>query len=323
MVRVWMSLLTALIASVSGGWVLQAPTGAVHPGGPAHQQRVASPASSTSASEHSSAPRAATQRGAARETEAPSRSRAGTRPARDTSPPSAPPATAPLAPELYAVGAGEVALTIDDGPSPYTERILATLRRFHVHATFFFIGNRVAEWPDAVREAAADGNVIGDHSVDHRDLTKLSPAGQQWEVVEGARLIQQVVPQPIRLFRPPYEALPGGLRQLLGQQHMALALWNRDPRDWAASTPEQVVRQVVDDHPSGGVFDLHETAATAAALPVIIQTLEQRGLRFVTLTPPASAEGIPPAGKTPLTSPPVPAAPTGTARMKSPPAPRR
>lgn len=304
MIRFWLSLLTTLVTSFVGEWVAQAPSGdarpvpAVRAVQPSVQQAGVRQAAPTPSSHAGPAPRKPTkQRPATSASSGSSASSSSAASPASIAPPtrtagSAHPLTDPPAPEVYAVPQGEVALTIDDGPSPYTEEILDILRRYHVNATFFFIGNRVALWPDAVRDAAADGNVIGDHSVDHRNLTQLSPTEQQWEIVEGAHLIQQVVSEPIRLFRPPYETMPNELRELLGADHMALALWNRDPRDWAASAPEDVIRQVVNGQPSGGVFDLHETRVTVEALPTIIQELQQRGLRLVTLTAPDGVQGI-------------------------------
>lgn len=68
-----------------------------------------------------------------------------------------------------------VALTFDDGPNPYyTSQILAVLQQYGVHATFFTIGEQVQAYPDLIQQEYAAGNVIGNHSWNHPDLTKLS-----------------------------------------------------------------------------------------------------------------------------------------------------
>src|SRR5689334_24848688 len=70
-----------------------------------------------------------------------------------------------------------VALTFDDGPQPaFTPQILSVLQLYGVHATFFCIGNQVQEYPGIVQQLSQSGNVIGNHSWDHPDLTRLSPA---------------------------------------------------------------------------------------------------------------------------------------------------
>src|SRR2546421_4049404 len=63
-----------------------------------------------------------------------------------------------------------VALTFDDGPDPtWTPKIAAELRRLHVPATFFEIGDRVAAHPDITRQLVADGFEIGNHTFTHTD----------------------------------------------------------------------------------------------------------------------------------------------------------
>ncbi|MCL6517612.1 polysaccharide deacetylase family protein [Alicyclobacillus sp.] len=192
-------------------------------------------------------------------------------------------ATKHLVPEVWSVGRGQVALTIDDGPSPYTNRILDILERYRVPATFFFVGNRVNTWRSAVLRAARDGNVIGNHSESHPLLTNLDPSAQAEQIESAERELESVLGHPVGLFRPPYGAFNDDTEAVLAKDHLTLALWNRDPRDWEAKTPAQVIDAVVHGNPSGGVFDMHENAVTLAALPGIIEGLKRQGLRFVVL----------------------------------------
>ncbi len=186
-------------------------------------------------------------------------------------------------PEIFGVPQGEVALTIDDGPSPYTEQIISILNQYHAKATFFFIGNNVLQYPDAIRMAVTSGNEIGDHTVDHPQLTRLTLQMQEDEINSAAKDIGLYDPLPVRLFRPPYELMNRDTMTILAKNHMALALWNRDPRDWAAKTPKQIVRAVLDDSPSGGVFDLHDKLLTMEALPDILKGLTAMHLQIVVL----------------------------------------
>lgn len=202
-------------------------------------------------------------------------------------------ATIRLVPEVWTVPQGDVALTIDDGPGPYTLSIIHVLQKFHVHATFFFVGSRVNSWAGAVKAAVVAGDVIGDHTETHPLLTNLSPNLQAAQILSAAHEIQQYDPNPITLFRPPYEGFNNTTEQILQDNHMAIALWNRDPRDWAAKTPQQIVNQVVHGNPSGGLFDLHDELLTLEALPAIIQGLQQQGLHIVLLQAPPGDTGIP------------------------------
>jgi peptidoglycan/xylan/chitin deacetylase (PgdA/CDA1 family) len=191
-------------------------------------------------------------------------------------------ATEHLVPEIWSVPRRDVAITIDDGPSPYTEQIIQVLNRYHVHASFFFIGNRVPLWPNAVRDAIASGDVVGNHSESHPLLTDLPLSDQQAQIDEAQQELEQYGASPT-LFRPPYGAFNDFTEQVLAKDHLTLALWNRDPRDWADRNPQQLIDSVVNGNPSGGVFDLHDKLVTLEALPTIIEKLRARGLHFVVL----------------------------------------
>ena len=71
---------------------------------------------------------------------------------------------------------GVVYLTFDDGPSAYTPQVLRILTRYHSTATFFELGNHVAELPQLSAAVRAQGSVVGNHTYDHPDLTKLRGA---------------------------------------------------------------------------------------------------------------------------------------------------
>lgn len=198
-------------------------------------------------------------------------------------------ATKRMVPEISRVPQGEVALTIDDGPSPYTEDIIHILNQYHVHATFFFVGRNVEHRQGVVKLAAESGDEIGDHTMSHPNLFDVTPEEQQQQINADRALIEQVTGKPVVLFRPPYENFNNATEQILKQDGMTIALWNRDPRDWSATNAEQIVTGVVDSSPSGGVFDLHDKELTLEALPDIIKGLEAKHLQMVVL--PTSANG--------------------------------
>ena len=77
----------------------------------------------------------------------------------------------------------EIALSFDDGPHPtYTQEILSILAEYGVPATFFMVGENVLYYPEAAEAVLAAGHEIGNHSYDHRRLTKLNEAGVRSQV---------------------------------------------------------------------------------------------------------------------------------------------
>ena len=67
-----------------------------------------------------------------------------------------------------------MALTFDDGPSPYTPAIVRILVRMHVPATFFVVGVQLSVFPSALRDEVAHGFEIGDHTQNHAWLAHLA-----------------------------------------------------------------------------------------------------------------------------------------------------
>jgi peptidoglycan/xylan/chitin deacetylase (PgdA/CDA1 family) len=186
-----------------------------------------------------------------------------------------------------------VALTFDDGPSPeYTPRILATLRRFRVQATFFVIGYLAQQFPALVRQEAKLGMVVGNHTYNHPEVP---PFGQlptpliRDEVSLAANILTRIGVRP-RLFRPPGGSYSPAVVQAAATVGERVILWSVDPTDWTPGiSPKQIIRSVLSAVRPGSIVELHDgggdRSATLAALPAIIRGIRARGLRLVTLLP--------------------------------------
>ena len=191
----------------------------------------------------------------------------------DFDPPSAP------APVNCAVRAC-VALTFDDGPSAYTNRLLDSLIAMQVPAAFFVVGQQVQARPSTVLRAHQAGFDIENHTYSHPRLTTLSLSGQQAEVrrVDDA-LVAAGVPRST-LLRPPYGSWNSSTRQL----GKPLILWSVDPRDWDGRTASQIRSHVVANTVAGSIVLMHDTvAATVDAVPGIVSDLRARGFTLVTV----------------------------------------
>jgi len=184
---------------------------------------------------------------------------------------------------VWSVPQGDVALVFSGGPSMYTLPILKILQQNHVQATFFFTGERITDWKDSVIAVARAGDEVGDGSMTRPLLTSL-PADLQKSQIENTRIIlDRLVSRPVTLFQPPYEAYNETTDALVAQAGLTLALWNRDPKDWAADSPATIVSNIASSQASGGVYTLNELPNTVAALNSVIQNLKNQHLTFVTL----------------------------------------
>ena len=63
-----------------------------------------------------------------------------------------------------------VSLTFDDGPSIYTNQILAILDDYHIKATFFVVGEAIIKYPDIIKQIKAENHVIGNHTWNHPSI---------------------------------------------------------------------------------------------------------------------------------------------------------
>ena len=145
-------------------------------------------------------------------------------------------------------GKGRVALTFDDGPGPYTPQVLAELRSLHVRATFFVIGRNVRQSPDTVRALRNAGMVVGNHSWSHPNLTKLSLARQRAQVLRTQDLLEVIIGQRPRFFRPPMWAWNRATARAITEEGMVGVLFSVDTRDWSRPGVTAIVRQALTAH---------------------------------------------------------------------------
>ena len=198
-----------------------------------------------------------------------------------------------------APGTGKtVALTFDDGPGASTPAILEILRDAAVPATFFNIGVNEQVRPDVVRDQAAQGFLLGNHTWSHPDMATLSPAAQASEMDQATAQQVSIVGSAPCVFRPPYGSYDSTTLSLAQDRDMSVWNWSVDTEDWKASGSDSAywVDRIISRNEVGGsqshpVVLMHNqpggNPATVAALPTIIQFYKDRGYGFVTLMPSA------------------------------------
>lgn len=189
----------------------------------------------------------------------------------------------------------QIALTFDDGPNTfYTPQILAVLQKYHVHATFFCIGRQVQAYPYLVQQETLDGDIVGDHTWNHPDLTRLAPAAVEMQLSEASDAILQATGEKPTLFRPPYGAIDETVNNVALKLGMTSILWSVDPQDWARPGTNVIIQRVLNNTRNGSIILMHDGGGnrmqTLQALPTIITILRQRGFTFVTI--PQLLQGI-------------------------------
>ncbi len=179
-------------------------------------------------------------------------------------------------------GRKRVALTFDDGPSPYTPKVLKVLEHKHARATFFEIGAQVPGRTSASRAVIESGNEIGNHSLHHE-----SHPGSA-SMAETSRRIERATGFEPCLFRPPGGAFNSRVVSDAHGLGMTTIVWDVDPADWSTPGTDAIYGRVVSHARPGSIVVMHDgggnRSQTVAALPRIINTLRGRGYRFVTVS---------------------------------------
>lgn len=185
-------------------------------------------------------------------------------------------------PEAGAVAGGEVALTFDDGPNrTQTPAILATLHRLGARATFFEEGRHVRGREALMRQILAFGDEIGNHSYHH----PVDPGEAELASTQAA--IRAATGFTPCLFRPPYGELDRKEKLAALANGLELVFWTLDSEDDRHPGVGPIRARVVRRAKPGSIVLLHDGGnhpETVKALTGIVEGLEARGLRLVTVT---------------------------------------
>jgi peptidoglycan/xylan/chitin deacetylase (PgdA/CDA1 family) len=183
-----------------------------------------------------------------------------------------------------------VALTFDDGPDPVsTPEFVRVLAERRIHATFFMLGSMVQQAPSLAAEIVAAGHEVGVHGFDHRYLTLRGPQATRSDLTRATDLIADVTGKRPTLFRPPYGVLTGPALVAARELGLTPVLWGSWGREWeAGASPLSVLHTLVRGLDGGVTVLLHDSGCTSpagawqaglAALPLLVDECEQRGLR--------------------------------------------
>lgn len=187
-----------------------------------------------------------------------------------------------------------VALTFDDGPSGrFTRKLLDGLEKRNARATFLLCGYRIEVYPELAERILREGHEIGLHGYSHCSMSEMSPG----ELEEEIRKTMQLLPDGCEatFLRPPGGSGGDNTCAAAKKWELSVLYWSVDPKDWATSDASLIVRRVIQKVQDGDVILLHDMSDSSvnAALE-IVDTLQRRGFRFVTVSELAEAKGITP-----------------------------
>lgn len=189
-----------------------------------------------------------------------------------------------------------VALTFDDGPyGPVGNQIMDSLAQYGGKATFFVVGDRVSSYKAEMQRMAAEGHEIGNHTYNHKYLTKLNAAQIQEQISKCNDAVEAVCG-----VRPALVRLPGGLKNstVLANINAPIIMWSIDTLDWKTRNAGKTVNAVMGKVRDGDIVLMHELYSQSGAAAVeIIPRLTEAGYQLVTVSELAQYRGGLAAGK--------------------------
>lgn len=175
-----------------------------------------------------------------------------------------------------------VAFTFDDGPSSYTKEIAKILKAHQASATFFVIGNKVELYQDLLRNLVQEGHELGNHSYNHKWLTRVTDDELLRQISDTQNIIQKVTGVTPTLFRPTYGSINKHLRD---QVNLNIVMWSVDTSDWKTRNPKTIAKRSLKQIHDGDVILMHDNhKQTVEALDLILEELEKEDYQFVTVS---------------------------------------
>ncbi|MBJ40666.1 MAG: hypothetical protein CMD84_00100 [Gammaproteobacteria bacterium] len=165
-------------------------------------------------------------------------------------------------------------LTFDDGPHPiFTPLLLALLDENGAKATFFPIGSRLEErWGnDDLQDLLNRGHAIGNHSWNHRDLSKEKEIGTKFQLDQSSVITEKMVGFRPSCFRAPFGEKNQYVLETassLGMKHIG---WTVDPQEWNDTSIEEAMNHIVKRFAGGAIVLLHDRRFLT--LPIVREIL--------------------------------------------------
>lgn len=180
-------------------------------------------------------------------------------------------------------------LTFDEGyENGYSEKILNVLKEYDVKAAFFVTKSYIRDNPELIKRMVAEGHIVGNHSVTHPDMTKLTAEQIATEINDCSAYFKEVTGQEMpHFFRPPegvYSIHSLEQTQALGYKTI---FWSFAYGDWDVNNQpgkEAAYNMVMENYHNGSIMLLHAVSqSNTEALPDIINSLREKGYTFMTL----------------------------------------
>ncbi len=181
----------------------------------------------------------------------------------------------------------QIAFTFDDGPhATNTPRLLDMLKERGIKATFYCVGQCVAEYPEIAKRIVDEGHEIASHSWSHPNLIPMSEANVRDQLERTHQVIKQATGVEPKTFRPPYGNFTQRQRNWANAMYgYKIALWDVDTLDWKHRNSARVEAVTLAETRAGSIILTHDIhKSTIDAMPATFDALLAKGFKFVTVS---------------------------------------
>ena len=191
----------------------------------------------------------------------------------------------PRALPIYSVGREDKTISISFDcawGTDYTDKILDALRVSDVKATWFMVEFWTEKYPEYVKKIDAAGHEIGTHSATHSYMSKQNAEEIRLELNTSSQAITDITGKKVELFRPPYGDYNDRLIKTASEEGFYCIQWDVDSLDWRDLSATDIAMRVINGAKNGSIILMHNNGLhTAEAVPIIIETLKNKGYTFV------------------------------------------
>lgn len=159
----------------------------------------------------------------------------------------------------------EIALTFDDGPTPFTIEILDILKKNNVKATFFCIGKQIEKHPDIFKRIIEEGHLVGNHSYTHDNgIGFFSTQKVLDDIQKNDLVIEGFLGKKPLFFRPPFGVTnPRIARAVNNTKHFVIG-WNNRSLDTVINDENKILKRIQSKLNPGGIVLFHDTSDKTA-----------------------------------------------------------
>ena len=163
-----------------------------------------------------------------------------------------------------------------------TMAILDLLDEYNAKATFFLVGIWVDKYPELVKEIAARGHEIGNHSDSHAHFTQISESKIRQELDSCSDKIEALTGVRPTLFRPPYGDYNSKVITVVRDEGYEAVQWSIDSLDWKNRGVDDLIKRATNNVQPGDIILFHnDSQYIVEALPAILKHYQEQGFNMI------------------------------------------